>query len=115
MEDRIRELEEKLSELRSQHGIDSIRLGDLEQETALRSRRPAESPFQRRWLKGTRPGGKMHREASHSSVKTPAWLWTTGCGWRFGTSQHYDRVEEKDLDNEFESTRPCDAGCDVHR
>ena len=115
MEQRIKELEEKLNELRARQGADRNRLADLEQDTATRHAQPTESPYQSRWLKGTRPGGKLHREASHSSVKTPAWMWTTGCGWKFGSSQHYEWVKEEDLDTEFRTTRPCDAGCDVHR
>jgi len=115
MEQRIKELEEKLNELRARQGADRNRLADLEQDTATRHGQPTESPYQSRWLKGTRPGGKLHREASHSSVKTPAWMWTTGCGWKFGSSQHYEWVKEEDLDAELRTTRPCDAGCDVHR
>ena len=61
----------------------------------------------------TAPNGKIHREASRALAKAPAWMWTTGCGWKFGISAHYDWVKEEDLDSQQAGF--CDAGCDVLR
>ena len=109
--DRIASLEAKLKEVRKGIGGDRAKLLKLQQDTvgmALEDHIP-----ERRWLAGTRPNGKIHREASQALAKAPAWMWTTGCGWKFGVSAHYEWVGEGDM--EGHTAKLCDAGCDVPR
>ena len=65
----------------------------------------------RRWLKGTRPNGRVHREASGFKRGDPTWMWKTGCGWKFGLSEHYQWLEESELPGE--AALFCDKGCDI--
>ena len=66
---------------------------------------PEDHTPERRWLAGTRPNGKIHREASQALAKAPAWMWATGCGWKFGVSAHYEWVREEDLGSH--TAKPC--------
>ena len=70
-------------------------------ESKLQTRAPVA-----RLLKGTNPGGRLHKEAT-SWVGAPSWAWKTGCGWRFGTSVNYEWVTEE----ESSLLRRFDAGC----
>ena len=102
----------------------SKRMEDLEAELrALREQAPASSAARReapvsigskqapaaaapRLLVSTQPGGRVHREAT-TWRGAPSWAWKTGCGWRFGTSIHYEWVSK----SQAASIRRCEAGC----
>ena len=66
----------------------------------------------RRWLRSTRPGGKIHREASRPSDASPTWQWQTGCTWKFGLSAFYEWLTEAEVREAPDATK-CDKGCDV--
>ena len=68
------------------------------------------TPKERRWLKSTRPNGKIHREASRLD-DLPSWMWTTGRGWPFGTSEFYEWMKPEDLPTQGEPAF-CTSGCD---
>ena len=102
-------LEQKLGDLRKGLAAEKARRV-REQQKVTQKANTAELPS-RRWLMSTRVGGKVHREASGISDNLPSWAWTTGCGWRFGSSSHYDWVQASRLDGL--RALFCERGCDV--
>ena len=73
----------------------------------------------RRFLRSTRPNGKIHREATRWTSQ-PTYRWTTGCGWKFGASTEYEflspeeaeEVRRKILAGVMVVSRFCTKGCD---
>ena len=110
MQDRMVTLEKKLAKVRSQLKLQEAKLTEVAEEAA---KKVAALPApKRRWVRSTRPGGKVHREASRPSDDTPSWRWTTGCSWKFGTSTFYEWVSDEEAKGLTEAAL-CDRGCDV--
>ena len=73
----------------------------------------------RRFLRSTRPNGRIHRESSRWAPQA-SYRWTTGCGWKFGLSVEYEFMEHEEVEEVKRSTlagvmvasRFCTKGCD---
>ena len=110
LQDRMAELEKRLLKVRSQLTKQEAKLTAMAQET---TKQVAAAPATgRRWLRSTRPGGKIHREASRPSDASPTWQWQTGCTWKFGLSAFYEWLTEAEVREAPDATK-CDKGCDV--
>ena len=110
LEERLKKLEAQLAKVREQQSRNEAKVTEIAQKAVA----AAPAPLERRFLKSTRPNGKIHREASRASENTPTWAMTTGCGWRFGLSLHYEWVTEAEF-LQAEEKLLCDRDCDVLR
>ena len=111
LQDRMAELERRLSKVRTQLKKQEAKLTQAVQETTRKAIVEAPPP-KRRWLKSTRPNGKIHREASRPTDDTLPAQWQTGCTWKFGLSTFYEWVTEVEV-REAPDSAKCDRGCDV--
>ena len=73
----------------------------------------------RRFLRSTRPNGKIHREATRWTSQ-PTYRWATGCGWKFGVSTEYEFIDHEEVEDVKRKilagvmvvSRFCTKGCD---
>ena len=110
LEERLKTLESQLAKVRERMSRSEAKVTEIAQKAVA----AAPEPLERRFLKSTRPNGKIHREASRASENTPTWAMTTGCGWRFGLSLHYEWITEAEF-RQAEDRLLCDKDCDVLR
>ena len=110
LEERLKAMGSQLARVRERMSKSEAKVSEIEQKAVA----AAPEPLVRRFLKSTRPNGKIHREASRASEDTPTWAMTTGCGWRFGLSLHYEWITETEF-RQTEDRLLCDKGCDVLR
>ena len=110
LEERLKKLEVQLAKVREQQSRNEAKVTEIAQKAVA----AAPAPLERRFLKSTRPNGKIHREAARASENTPTWAMTTGCGWRFGLSLHYEWITEAEF-LQAEEKLLCDRDCDVLR
>ena len=109
LKDRMEELERRLAKVRARLKKQEAKWSQAVQETTKKVEAP---PPKRRWLKSTRPNGKIHREASRPSDDTLPSESQTGCTWKFGLSTFYEWVTEAEVREAPDSVK-CDRGCDV--
>jgi len=105
---RMDTLEQRLAEFR--RSLDESSARTVRSELAAVAVKARDAPEPLRWLRSTRANGKYHREASRWKG-APSWAWVTGCGWRFGLSEHYEFVTEREARNA--GPLWCDKGCDM--
>ena len=73
-----------------------------------------------RFLRSTRANEKIHREATRWATQ-PSFRWTTGCGWKLGTSTEHEWmdademlvIQKKILGGVPVQSRMCEGGCDL--
>ena len=113
-------MEKQEASLRRSASVEKAARVQLEVKVASQEPEPCEVVVEnRRFLRSTRPNGKIHRE-SWRWASQPSYRWTTGCGWKFGLSVEYDFMEHEEVEEVKRSTlagvmvasRFCTRGCD---
>ena len=117
---RVGELEKQVASLRKSASVEKAARVQLEVKVASQEPEPCEVVVEnRRFLRSTRPNGKIHREATRWASQ-PSYRSTTGCGWKFGLSVEYEFMEHEEVEEVKRSTlagvmvasRFCTKGCD---
>ena len=117
---RVGDLEKQVSALRKAASVEKAARVQLEVKVAAQGPEACEVVVEnRRFLRSTRPNGKIHREATRWTTQ-PTYRWTTGCGWKFGVSTEYEfiapeeveEVKRKILAGVMVVSRFCTKGCD---
>ena len=117
---RVGELEKQVAALRRAASVEKVARVQLEVKVAAQEPEPCEVVVEnRRFLRSTRPNGKIQRESSRWASQ-PSYRWTTGCGWKFGLSVEYEFMDHEEVEEVKRSTlaglmvasRFCSKGCD---
>ena len=95
---RVGDLEKQVAALRKAASVEKAARVQLEVKVASQEPEACEVVVEnRRFLRGTRPNGKIHREATRWASQ-PSYRWTTGCGWKFGFSTEYEFMGHEEVE-----------------